>query len=283
MTPRGWIAAALVLAALAGVAAGESRFPPPEFETGHRLPQTSYPSARAAWLGWADVAALTVALGLAAWFALRRRSRRALAALSVVSLAYFGFYRAGCVCPIGAIQNVAEALADGRYALPATVALFFILPLAAALLFGRVFCGGVCPLGAAQDVVLVRAARLPAWLEGALGVAPFLYLGLAVLYAATGSDYLICRYDPFVAFFRLSGPAPMLLFGGAVLLVSMFIGRPYCRFACPYGALLGIAARWAWRRATITPDTCIDCSLCREACPFGSIRVPSPAGLEEGK
>jgi len=265
------------------IASAEERFPPPDFESGYRTPETTYPPGRAAWREIADVAALILALSLAAWLALKRRSRRGLFVLSIFSLVYFGFYREGCVCPIGVIQDVSLALADSRYALPVTVVIFFSLPLLFALLVGRVFCAGVCPLGAIQDLVLIRPVRVPPWLEKALGVFPLVYLGVAVLFAAMDSMFIICRYDPFVAFFRLGGHFHMLVFGGLVLLVSTFIGRPYCRFACPYRVLLGICSRVSWRHSTITPDECIACSLCEDACPFGAIRRPTPEGASGEK
>ena len=260
-----------------------ARFPPPDFESGYQLPETTYPPTRATSQEIADVAVLILALSVAAWLALKRRSRRGLFILSIFSLAYFGFYREGCVCPIGAIQDVSLALANARYVLPVTVVIFFSLPLLFALLFGRVFCAGVCPLGAIQDLVLIRPARIPVWLEKSLGVLPILYLGAAVLFAMTDSMFIICRYDPFVAFFRLGGHFHMLVFGGLVLLISTSVGRFYCRFACPYRVLLGICSRVSWRHATITPDECVVCSLCEESCPFGAIRRPTPGGASGEK
>jgi polyferredoxin len=104
------------------------------------------------------------------------------------------------------------------------------------------------------------------------------YLGAAVLFAVLDTMFIICRYDPFVAVFRLGGGFGMLIVGGIVLLAAMFIGRPYCRFACPYRVLLGLCSRLAWRHATITPDQCVVCSLCEGECPFGAIRRPTPEG-----
>jgi len=282
---RTALLAALVIvglsAAFSSAAPAVSRFPPPDFESDYQRPQTTYPPPRPGWQEATDAGVLLAALCVAAWLALKVRRRWAMVLLSIFSLGYFGFYREGCVCSVGAIQNVTLALADRTYALPLVVALFFALPLAFALIFGRVFCAGVCPLGAIQDLVLVRPVKVPTWLEKALSVAPVIYLGAAVLYAATGSLFIICRYDPFVGFFRLSGPAPMLIAGGIVLLGSMFIGRPYCRFLCPYRVLLGVCSRFAWRHATITPDECLVCSLCEDACPFGAIQRPTPEAARE--
>lgn len=252
------------------------RFPPPEFESGHKLPLTTTPPARALFLEYLDVVVLVLALGVAAYLVHRRHSRRGLFWLGLFSLAYFGFYRKGCVCAIGSIQNVALALADRGYAIPVTVIVFFVLPLLFALLFGRVFCAAVCPQGAVQDLVVLRPVDVPRWLDQALSVFPYVYLGAAALFAADGGAFIICKYDPFIGFFRRTGSAGMLVLGAAVLLVGVFVGRPYCRYVCPYGALLNLASRLAWRRVTIYPDECVKCRLCEDSCPYGAIREPTP-------
>jgi len=102
----------------------------------------------------------------------------------------------------------------------------------------------------------------------------YIYLGAAVLFAATGSAFVVCRYDPFVSFFRLSGNVNLLIFGACFLIIGMFIGRPYCRFICPYGIILRHLSRISKWRVTITPDDCIQCRLCEDSCPFGAIRKP---------
>lgn len=248
---------------------------------GYATPQVQRPRPRSAARQRADVALLAVALGAAAWLALRRRQRGALVGLSVLCLAYFGFYREGCICPIGATQNVATALVDPRAAVPHHVIAIFVLPLAAALLFGRVFCSGVCPLGAIQELVTLRAVAVPPRLDRALGSLKWAYLGIALYYAvlpAAQRDFLICRYDPFVGLFRFTGAAWMLGLGGAFLLAGVFVGRPYCRWLCPYGALLSAFSRYAWRSFSITPDRELDCGLCRSACPYGAIEKNRAVG-----
>ena len=259
---------------LASTAWAEQRFPPPDFEGGYQLPLTSTPLPRAEWLQTLDVAVLLGALGLALWLVYRRRSRAGVAALSLFSLAYFGFYRKGCVCVIGSVQNVALALADPHYALPLSVLVFFLAPLLVALFAGRVFCGAVCPQGALQDWMLLKPLKVPGWLEAGLGLIPPLFLGAGVISAATGGGFWICRYDPLVPFFRFSGSAWMLGAGVAFLLVGMFVGRPYCRFLCPYGALLRYVSAASKNRVRVTPAACTRCALCREACPFGALREP---------
>ncbi|MBM3892484.1 MAG: hypothetical protein FJ388_25485, partial [Verrucomicrobia bacterium] len=67
--------ACLILFAAPLASYGIERFPPPEFESGYKMPPTTTPPARAEWLGWLDVAVLAGALGLASYLALKKRSR----------------------------------------------------------------------------------------------------------------------------------------------------------------------------------------------------------------
>lgn len=252
----------------------QQRFPKPEFESGYTQPLTTQPAPRGLFLEYLDVFLLVATLSVATWFVVKKRSRSGVFWTSIFALLYFGFYREGCICPIGAIQNVTLAIFDPTYVLPLTALAFFILPLVFALFYGRTFCAGVCPLGALQDLVAFRPIELPKWLQKVLGMIPYLYLGLAVLYAATRSEFLICRYDPFVGLFRFDAHFEMLLLGGLFLLVGVFVARPYCRFFCPYGVLLGWMSTFSKKHMTITPTECIQCKLCANSCPYGAINEP---------
>jgi len=252
------------------------RFPKPEFDSGHVQPPTLTPAPRAEFLAWFDVLVLIGSLSAASWFVIKKRSRKGVFWVSLFALAYFGFYREGCICPVGSVQNVVLAMFHPAYIIPATVVIFFSLPILFTLFFGRTFCAGVCPLGAIQDIVLFKPVKLKPWVQTALGLIPYIYLGLAILYAATATDFVICRYDPFVGFFRFDATFNMLFLGGIFLLVSLFIGRPYCRFLCPYGVLLNLTSRISRKHIAITPTECIQCRLCEDSCPFGAIELPSP-------
>ncbi len=164
---------------------------------------------------------------------------------------------------------------DPTYSISLTVLLFFVLPLAFTLFFGRTFCAGACPLGAIQDLIIIKPLSLPKWLNKTLGLIPYIYLSLAVLFAATGTDFIICRYDPFVGIFRMDAKFLMIVLGIAMLLMGMFVARPYCRFLCPYGVLLSWMSRFSKWHLSITPSECIQCKLCSHSCPFDAIDFPT--------
>ena len=253
----------------------QQRFPKPEFDSGYVQPSPTTPEPRAMALEYFDVFVLLAVLSLASWLAIKKRSRKGLLWLSLFSLIYFGFYRDGCICSIGAIQNVALSIFDPTYAISLTALLFFILPLLFALFFGRTFCAAACPLGAIQDLLVINPISIPSWIRKTLGFIPVIYLGLSVLFAATGSDFIICRYDPFVGIFRMDGPFLMIFLGITFLLLGMFYARPYCRVFCPYGVILGWLSRFSKWHLSITPSECIKCKLCKDSCPFDAIEVPS--------
>jgi NosR/NirI family nitrous oxide reductase transcriptional regulator len=283
-SPQLWFVI-VVLALLApSVLFAQYQLPPPDFGDSYTLPTPTHPEPRSEWVRILDIVILVAGLGTAAWLILKRRSRKGVLLLSIGALAYFGFYRKGCICPIGALQNVTLSLFDPHYIVSFGVIAFFFLPLLAALLFGRVFCGGVCPLGAIQDLVLLWPKKVPQKLDRILGWIPYIYLTAAVLFAVWGlhfkigstdvelsQRFLICEWDPFVGLFRVAGSFHMLAIGAVFIVGGMFIGRPYCRWLCPYGGILAILSRFAWKNVRITPDKELDCGLCAEACPYGAI------------
>lgn len=242
---------------------------------GYQIPPVQRTPPRSLAMHVLDIVLLVAGMGVIAWVVRRGRRRWVITVVTLASLAYFGFYRQGCVCPIGATQNVAASLVDPSLSVPLVVVAFFLLPLVAALLVGRVFCGGVCPLGAIQDVVLLRPIQTSRTFDRWAGLFKYLYLAAAIWFAvqvAEDRDFIICRFDPFVGFFRLNGTAWILGLGVLLLAIGTVVGRPYCRYLCPYGGLLAIISRFAFWPVKITPDEELDCGLCVDSCPFGAIK-----------
>lgn len=254
------------------VAMAQNRFPKPDFESGYQYPDLQYAVPNEVLWDVLDVTMLLALLVAATWAVVKRR--KPMIWISIVSVLYFGFFREGCVCSVGSIQNVALALVDGSYNMPWSVLAFFLLPVIFALLFGRVFCAGVCPMGALQELVNVKSGRISRPVAMVLGLLPWLYLIMTLLYAVTRSRFLICQFDPFIGIFRLGGDVELLIFGIVLLIISVFTGRPFCRFLCPYGALLSIFSSVSLNKIEITKKKCVNCDLCHNSCPVDAIQPP---------
>ena len=260
-----------------------NRFPKPDFDSGYLYPEAHYPIPNEALWSYIDIAILVFLMSFVAWAVIKKQVRWPVILTSVISVFYFGFFRNGCVCSIGAIQNVALSLTSYSYTIPLYVLLLFILPIVFTLFFGRVFCSGVCPFGALQDLVNVKNYKLSKVVTAVLSIFPWIYLGLAVLFTVTNSRFIICRFDPFVGIFRLGGELPLILFGVLLLIFSIFTGRPFCRFICPYGAMLSLFSRISFRQVKITNKDCINCQLCHNACPVDAILLPYENKLKESR
>ncbi len=254
----------------------EFRFPKPEFTQGYETPTLVLPDPAAPWFEYLSLGLFIAMLVLSALAMFRWRSRKLLFILMVFSVVFFGFIRQGCVCAIGAIGNVGAAMGSPEYPLSIFTLLIFLLPLLVALFLGRVFCGATCPFGALQDLLLIKNRPVPLALDAALRTIPPLFLGLAFVFAYCDMGFLICQYDPFVGLFRLDLKAGSIVFTLGFLALSTMIGRPYCRYLCPYGFLLKVASYFAQRRISITAEQnqCVNCHLCDNACPVNAIERP---------
>lgn len=271
------------MASLMGMVQAQNRFPKPDFESGYQYPDLHYAIPNEVLWVSLDIVMLIALMGIVTWALFKKRTQGPIFWVSVVSVAYFGFFRSGCVCSIGSIQNIALALVDSTYHLPLVVFLFFILPIVFAFLFGRVFCAGVCPFGALQELVNVKNYRLSKAVTTALGIIPWLYLIFALLYAVTRSRFIICQFDPFIGIFRMGGDVGLILFGVLLLIMSVFTGRPFCRFICPYGALLSLFSSFSIWKIRLSRKACINCELCHNSCPVDAIRAPYANKVKESR
>lgn len=242
----------------------------------------------------ADVAVLLVLLTAAGLLSLKHQPQCRFTALSVVALAYFGLLRGGCICPVGATTNFCIGLASPEL-IGKTTALLFLLPLAAAFFAGRIFCTSACPLGALQHLLgRKNGYQVSERLDRILRFLPAVLLAATVWGALRSGVFLACKLDVYKPVFftghawigrmaaavRGTAVEPgWLLVGdvfawlalGFMLLLGIFVPRPFCRYACPYGVLLGVFSKLGLRRRRIDPESCFSCVMCTRTCPVQAI------------
>ena len=186
------------------------------------------------------------------------------------------------ICPFG---GVAAFVALFQYDVlvsklhTSTFAIFAII-MVLGVLVGPVVCGYMCPLGSVQEW-LGRIGKkifkkryntfVPAKLDSILRYLRYFVL-IFVVYLTTNSLKLIfLEVDPYFALFNFwSEEATIggLLVLALTLVLSLFVERPWCKYACPYGALMGLTNKISVFKIKRNKSTCIDCKKCDHACPM---------------
>lgn len=258
----------------------QARFPKPEFTEAYQYPSMGLQESVFA-PDWFKFGIYVLLMGLVVFGIYKLRSKKFLFFTSVLSLLIIGFYWKGCPCPVGLTQNTSAFLSGANSYYPFVYFAIFALPLVLAMFLGRVFCGGACPLGAVQEILLLKPLRLPYALEMVLRQLPYFVLVCILIFAAIDAPFVLCKLDPFAPIFRMAAPLGIAIFSGIVVVLSLFISRPYCRFLCPYGVLLKFASFLSKREVKIAPNTCVNCKLCEDACPNGAIIAPDTGRVFE--
>jgi polyferredoxin len=181
---------------------------------------------------------------------------------------------------------------DVHYAHPAGMFIFFAI-LLVSLVFGKSFCSWLCPVGFLSELVGDAGERflkkvfnfklsIPKWLDYPLRSIKYLLLGFFVfsifflmttmaVKAFLDSPYnLSADVKMFYFFANISRTSLIVL--SVLFIISIFVRSFWCRFLCPYGALLGIMNFISPNKIKRNASSCIDCGLCAKACP-SSIKV----------
>ena len=180
------------------------------------------------------------------------------------------------ICPFGGVVTLGRYITGGVF-IPRTGIgnLFSLAAVAGAtLFFGALFCGWLCPLGAVQDWMgkFRRGGRINPKVDRSLGYLRYVVLALVIWTTYRSFNLVFAGFDPFYALFHFwtgtALPLSLAILAG-VLILSLFVSRPWCRWLCPLGAVQGLVqkiAPWSIRRDT---GLCTSCGACDRACPMG--------------
>jgi|GEM_PF-42353 len=186
------------------------------------------------------------------------------------------------LCPFGGVVTLYNLITVGTLIqkIHASSVILLGLVLVLAILFGPVFCGWVCPLGSAQEWV-GRLGRkifkkkhnhfIPHKLDKWLRYLRFIVLVWVVFVTARSATLLFANVDPYHALFTFwtkEAALPAVIILGVTLIASLFIERPWCKYLCPYGALLGLFNKIRIFKIRRQPATCISCNRCSQVCPM---------------
>ncbi len=186
--------------------------------------------------------------------------------------------------PIAALMNLKYLLVTGAVPEIHAAGMFLLVAFAAiSFIFRKAFCSWLCPIGTisewvwqAGQHVLGRTFQLPGWLDIPLRSLKYILLALfAYVVLAMPADeirnFLTSPYGlvadvKMLNFFRQMGQTAAIVIA-VIVLLSAVTKNFWCRYLCPYGALMGLISAFSPARIRRDPVACIDCNKCTTACP----------------
>lgn len=188
------------------------------------------------------------------------------------SLIILGFYFGGCLCPVSYLGKLFEV---EFLSIPFYIFLGLIIFISTVTIFkGRVFCGWVCPHGAIQEFLYKIKTKRFEKIEKYLKYMKYFILVIVLFLSFIYSKNYFCNIYPFKVLYNFSGVGAILIFLTLILIFSIFIYRPFCRFFCPFGAYLGIISKLSEKlglNKNIISNECIKCKKCLKECNSKSI------------
>jgi Pyruvate/2-oxoacid:ferredoxin oxidoreductase delta subunit len=186
--------------------------------------------------------------------------------------------------PISALISACHWLVTGRLNRVHPAAVFILIAIVLmSVVVKKAFCSFFCPVGTLSEQlwklgrrIFGRNPRLPWLLDVVLRSLKYLLLGFFLvsilrmdaetLARFVGSPYnKVADIKMYLFFAHLSSFAGKVLVSLTAL--SLVFKNPWCRYLCPYGALLGLFGFLSPAKVTRSQRTCIDCQLCTRACP----------------
>jgi polyferredoxin len=212
---------------------------------------------------------LGILLGALAFFLKLKRARNV---MLLASLVFFGFYAGGCNCSVGAFLKLFYNIFFDKTNL-ILLSLLIGIPILTTIFFGRIFCGYICPAGALQEFAAVRdrLIKIKPSVEKKLRYLRFVFFTLIILISILRNEFIFPHISPFKAIFNLSGNYIQIALALLILVLSLFIYRPFCRFLCPLSIVLELAGKFSIFKIEKDKIHCEKCKRCAAKCPVDAI------------
>lgn len=159
----------------------------------------------------------------------------------------------------------------------------FTLVVVLTLALRRGFCSWVCPFGTFSEYlhkfgrkIIGRNLLMPMWLDLPLRGVKYLLLGfflyvilrmpvIALGHFINGPYNRMADVKMYLFFAHISPTALQVIV--VLVILSILFKNFWCRYLCPYGALLCIVSLVSPTRVSRNSELCTNCGACTRACP----------------
>lgn len=186
------------------------------------------------------------------------------------------------ICPFGGIESIISFISGGTLVpkLHLSTMVMTVVVLVITLIFGSVFCSHICPLGTIQEwfgkigrkIFKKRYNKfIPQKVHNVLKYFRYVSLALTIVLTYNAMKLVFLEVDPYYAlyhFFTDEVTIGSLIVLSVTLIGSLFVERPWCKYACPYGAALGLISKISIFKIRRNTSTCNSCTLCDKKCPM---------------
>ena len=188
------------------------------------------------------------------------------------------------ICPICGVSSVYQFFASSTLwvvKLKSSLGIIIGVVIMTTIVFGPIVCGFICPFGTIQDLVAKLGKKMfkrefnnfvPKELDNKLKYLRYITLiGTFILTGISGIVLLekVNPYHAFLGIFTKDISIVGFFILCLIIVLSLFIHRPWCKYLCPYGALLGIFNKFKVFRVVRKDSNCIGCKGCSKTCPMG--------------
>lgn len=186
------------------------------------------------------------------------------------------------ICPFGGVVSFWNLVTLGTLVKKVhdSSVILAVLGLLLAVLFGPVICGWICPFGTFQEWIGKVGRKLfkkrynhfiNPRLDKVLRYSRYLVLAWVSYMTVITGKLVFQAYDPYFALFNFYSSEVAIsgyVLLGIVMVLSLFVERPFCKYACPYGAFQGLFNLFRVFKIRRVEATCISCNACSKACPM---------------
>ncbi len=186
------------------------------------------------------------------------------------------------ICPFGGVVSFWQLASLGTLVKKVhnSSVVLGVIGILLAILAGPVICGWVCPFGSFQEWLGKLGKRIfkkrynafvPARLDKVLRYLRYLMLAWVSYMTVVTGKLAFEAVDPYYAlfnFWRSEASLGGFIVLGATILLSLAVERPFCKYACPYGAFQGLFNLVRVFGIKRNAPTCISCKACSRACPM---------------